>query len=59
MPILDLWAHLEHLHLYKIGNHQNHFTSQVINFIVLLLIVKEYKQIGKIIKYICTVKLTT
>jgi hypothetical protein len=40
MAIFCLKALLEHLNLYKIGNHQNHFNPHVINFLVLLFIVK-------------------
>jgi replication initiation and membrane attachment protein DnaB len=59
MPILGLWALLEHVHLWKTGNSQNHYIYHVIKLLVSLSIVKVYKIIGGNHKYLYTVKYTT
>jgi hypothetical protein len=59
MPFLGLWAYLDHLHMSKIRNSQNHCIHLVINFFVSLSIVKVYNIIEENHKCIYTVKYAT
>jgi hypothetical protein len=47
MSIRVLQTHFDLLNLYKIGSPQNHFNAHVLKFLVLFLIVKEEKIVGK------------